>query len=110
MCTFSDFLEILATVDHPFSPANSAEIAEKHIVVENGPLQLVRIVELGLFALSYPEFLDREFKVAVVATVLLDFSRRPSRGPYAFPRVSSRREVPGVGLSRIPNLIGLLQF
>jgi hypothetical protein len=47
-------LEILATVKHPFSPFNSAEVAEKHVVVKNGPLHLVRIIELTLFALSYP--------------------------------------------------------
>jgi hypothetical protein len=110
MCTFSDFLEIFATVDHPFSPENFAGIAEKHVVIENGPLQLVWVVELSLFAHSYPEFLDWEFKVAVVATELAALARTPSRGLYAFLRVSSRRGVPGVGLSWIPNWIGLLQF
>src|SRR2546425_12899767 len=108
MWTLSPSFVVLATVLHPFSPVKLAEIAEKHIVVENGPLQPVRIIELGLFALSYPEFLDREFKVAVVASVLPELAKRSSLGLSAFLRLSLREGVPVVGPSWIPSWIDLL--
>ena len=101
-------LVVLATVLHPFSPFVFAEPAEEHLMVENWSLQFVWITELGLFALSYPELVNRKFNVAVVATVFSEVSRRSNPGLYAFPRLSPRGEAPGVGLSWIPNWIGLL--
>jgi hypothetical protein len=101
---------VLATVLHPFSPLVFAELAEEHVMVENWSLQFVWITELGLFALSYPEHVNRKFNVAVVATVFLELSRRSIRGLFAFLRPSSRERVPGEGPSWIPNWIGLLYF
>src|SRR3989442_10687598 len=101
-------LEILATVQHPFSTLKPAEVAEKHVMIEDRPLHLVGITELALFALSYPQLLDGEFNVAVVATVVGQLSRRPSRELYGFLRPSPREEVRGVGPSWIPSWKGLL--
>ncbi len=108
MWTLCLSLVVLATVLRPFSPLVFAELAEEHLMVEYWSLQFVGIIELGLFALSYPELVNRKFNVAVVATVFSEVSRRSNPGLYAFPRLSPRGEAPGVGLSWIPNWIGLL--
>jgi hypothetical protein len=108
MCPVSDFLVVLATIEHPFSPLNPAEIAEEHVLVENWPVHLVPIAELALFSLSYPELVDWKFNVAIVATELADFARKPSLERYAFLRLSPRGEAPRVRPSWIPNWIGLL--
>jgi hypothetical protein len=108
MRTISYFLVVLAAVPNPFSPLRQAELAEKHLVIENRPLQPVRITKLTLFALSDPELVDRKFNVAVVATVLGELARRPNRGLYAFLRLSPQEEVRGVGPSWIPSWKGLL--
>src|SRR2546426_11655407 len=108
MWTLCPSFVVLATVLYPFPPLVFAEQAEKHIMVENGSLQFVWITELGLFALSYPELVNRKFNVAVVATVVGELSRRPSRGLYGFLRLSPRERVRGVGPSWIPSWKGLL--
>ena len=108
MWTLCLSLVVLATVLHPFSPLVFAELAEEHVMVENWSLQFVWITELGLFALSYPEHVNRKFNVAVVATVFLELSRRSSRGLYAFLRLSPREGVPTVGPSLIPSWKDLL--
>ena len=104
----SDFLVILAGVNHPLSPLNHAEIAEKHVLVENRAFLSVMIVELALFCLSYPELRDRKFNVAIVAAENPDVARRPSREQFAFLQLSVRGRVPRVGPSWIPSWIGLL--
>ena len=101
---------MLATVLHPFSLLVFAELAEEHVMVENWPLQPVGIVQLTLFTLAYPEPLDREFNVAVVASVLPELAKRSNPELYAFLRLSPREGVPVVGPSWIPSWIDLLQF
>jgi hypothetical protein len=107
MWAFLRSLEILATVLHPLSPLELAELAEKHVMIKNWPFHLAGVSELTLLALFDSKLFYWKFNVAVVATELAELARKPSLGLCAFPRPSPRGGVPTKGPSWIPSWIGL---